>query len=121
MNQTKKRGFFLNTMLVICGLSILINIIGIFHPESLRDTYLHLHSSLYLLWILTTVINCLGIAGVLTWRRWGIYIIVLLPILSLIANLTFLSSVAPLSADILGLMLTPLLIWSVSRKWSYFK
>jgi hypothetical protein len=120
-NNKKQRGIFLNTMLTICGLSVVINLIGLFYPLGLRDMYLHLHTSLFSLWSLTTVIGCLGIAGALTWGKSGVYIIILLQLLILVANLTFLSSVVPLPADIIGLILTFLLIWSIGRKWSYFR
>jgi hypothetical protein len=122
MNQTRKeRGAPLTVMLTISGLSIILNVVGLLHPLTLRDAYLHTHRSLYLLWALETLVGALGILGVLLWQKWGAYIVILLPVFVLISNITYLRAVEPISASVTDIMFIALLVWIVSKKWMDFQ
>jgi hypothetical protein len=107
-------------MLLSCSLSSLINLISIFYPISRRDLYLHAHINLYIIWLLIAFVNVIGICGTFFWRKWGLYILIAVPILNIVFSLVYLNGLIPISIDIGLVFFVVILTWASLRKWRYF-
>jgi|SRR6516162_2030356 hypothetical protein len=117
----RTNGILLNDLTAIYLLSLIANIVGMFTPLNIRDAYLHKHVALYILWVTITVLNAMGIVGFLYRRRWGVFIMILVPIFGVMSNLTYLNAVVPTMISIINIILFVTLIWVVNKKWSSFK
>jgi hypothetical protein len=117
----RTNGILLKALVAIYLLSLIANIVGMVTQLNIRDAYLHKHIALYILWVAMTLLNALWIIGFLCRRRWGVLIMILVPIFGVISNLTYLNAVVPTMISIVNMMLIATFIWVVNKKWSSFK
>jgi len=61
-----------------------------------------------------------GVLGIILWRRWGMYALILATIVAVVFDAIYFSQQATVVGHILTVAALALMIWAVLRKWKGF-
>jgi len=117
----KERGIFLPTMLVIFGLLWVGRLFTIVSPSHFSNIYPGGPGYSYLLNVLFFGADTLGLIAIIRWWRWGMYILAVSTLATIIFDLIYFPTQATWLDHLVTLVPIILLAWGVGRKWAYFK
>jgi hypothetical protein len=118
----KARGTFLNIMLCVYVLLFIARLLSILAPSNYPGIYGNNSTSLIFFFnIFVFIIGAIGLVGIILWKKWSIYFLVVTTLISVVVDLVYFPRQVSIVEHVLTLIPICLLIWSVVRKWALFK
>lgn len=116
-----KRGVFLWAVLVLYIFLWLQRLITLIFPRTFSEIYANGPAWGYEYNLVMFVAITIGLAGIFSWKKWGLYLIAIVDITAIVIDQVYFAPRPSIWVAISSLALVSLLIWAVTRKWQLFK
>jgi p-aminobenzoyl-glutamate transporter AbgT len=116
----KERGTFLIVMLVVYGLLWAAHLLTLLNPSHYPKVYADGPSFSYLFNLIIFLFATTSLVAIFTWRKWGIYVLSITTAISILFDIAYFPHQVTLLGHIVSLIPIGLIIWAISRKWSYY-
>ncbi len=119
--KKKIRGKFLTAILVLSIIGILQALFNIATKDSSAwsSEYRYIPQWLKTYQLLGVVIAGLANIGLWFWKKWSVYLLIILSIINYFINIYILQFHYPV-IYLLGFILFMIPLWAIKRKWEYF-
>jgi len=74
----------------------------------------------YIFNICIVLLGAGGVLGIILWRRWGVYALILATVVAAVFDAIYFSQHVTVVDHILTVVALALMIWAVLRKWKLF-
>jgi hypothetical protein len=116
------RGVFLWVMLAGYMFISFQRLLSLLVPSAFPQIYAGAQPWGYGANIVIFVLEIAGLVGIIRWKKWGLYLMVVLQLTEVVLSLIYSISRTPIELRLaVDLGLLALLVWAASRKWQNFK
>src|ERR1700722_7478975 len=113
-----KRGVFLWVMLIYLIFANVGSLLSALFPSASSFIYAGGPSWDYIFNLFALVTEVAGIIGIITWKRWGIYLVVVANVAEAFVDFRYFTPGPPIALELSNFVLLLFIIWAVGRKWA---